>query len=404
VDGSDGPIWGDGFIPRMNGRSRPGIMQALAPSDLFTEEAPSVQSIIVDARLASEDHDIGTELCDRGITMIVDTQAWRYSDPRTWESVWSSVPYAPSCPFNAQRDWVHEYVLKDLSAQLEAGGTCLLLPGWFPSLETMDLARQVSLWTLDALEDFTSKVALPAIAWLPSTPGSMDASLAAAKVYAKSQSVHAIYVQRNRISGSLDPFDRLKRTAKLMLEVQDFGLPVIAGYLGSIGLTIRAIGVSAADCGPCEGQSFDFTEAIRAALPRKEDASSRPRPLPVRMWLDELGQTVTARQMARIREDRVAYAEILCRRACHRFRRSRETVAVAAHHSLLSLCETATRQSKLPTSMRIDNARRLLMAMKTRIGILDSALSAANESLLRQEHLDVQLALLADADSPRGVA
>lgn len=404
MDGSDGPIWGDGFIPRMNGRSRPGIMQALAPSDLFTGEVPSVQSIIVDARLASEDHDIGAELRDRGITMIVDTQAWRYSDHRTWDSAWSAVPYAPPGPFDAQRNWVHEYVLKDLSAQFKAGGRCLLLPGWFPSLETVDLATQVALWTLDAFEEFTSKAALSAIAWLPSTPDSMDASLAAAKVYADSQSVHAIYVQRNRISGSLDPFDRLKRSAKLMLEVQNFGLPVIAGYLGSIGLTIRAIGVSAADCGPCEGQSFDFTEAIRAALPRKEDVPTRPRPLPVRMWLDELGQIVTARQMATIRRDKVAYAEILCRRACHRFRLSRDTVAVAAHHSLLSLCETAARQSKLPTSMRVDNARRLLTAMKTRIGIVDSALSAANEPLLRQEHLDVQLALLADADSLHGSA
>jgi hypothetical protein len=100
-----------------------------------------------------------------------------------------------------------------------------------------------------------------------------------------------VYVQRKRISGSLDPLDRLKRSAKLMLEVQGFGLPVIGGYLGCIGLTIRAVGIAATDCGPCEGQSFDFTEAIRTALPRNEDASSSPRPLPVRMWLEEAGQT-----------------------------------------------------------------------------------------------------------------
>ena len=404
MDGSGRQIWGDGFIPRMNGRSRPGIMQALAPSDLFTAETPSVQCIIVDARLASADHDISAELRDRGITMIVDTQAWRYSDPRTWQSTWSSVPYAPSSPFKAQQNWVHEYVLKDLSAQVEAGGRYLLLPGWFPSLETTELATNVALWTLEAFDEFAHKVALPAIAWLPSTPDSLDASLAAAEAYTSAEAVRAVYVQRNKISGSLDPLDRLKRSAKLMLEIQDFGLPVIAGYLGCIGLTIRAIGVAAADCGPCEGQSFDFTEAIRAALPRKEDASSGPKPLPVRMWLDELGQIVTARQMSAIRRDRVAYAEILCRRACHRFRLGRDTVAIAAHHSLLSLCEAATRQSSLPASMQVDHARRLLTAMKARTGIMDAALSAENQRLLRQEHLDVQLALLADAESLHGVA
>jgi hypothetical protein len=280
----------------------------------------------------------------------------------------------------------------------------LLLPGWFPSLNTVGLARDVARWTLEAFEEFAHKVTLPAIAWLPSTPDSLDATLAAAKVYADSEDVHAVYVQRNRINGSHDPLDRLKRSAKLMLEVQAFGKPVIAGYLGCIGLTIRAIGVSAADCGPCEGQSFDFADAIRTASPRKEDTPSEPRPLPVRMWLDELGQTVTARQMAAIRLDRVACAEILCRRTCHRFRRGRDTLAAAVHHSLLSLCETATQQSKLPASMRVDNARRLLTAMKTRIRIMDSALRAENEPLLRQEHLDVQLALLADAASLHGVA
>jgi hypothetical protein len=404
VDGSGWHIWGDGFIPRMNRRSRKGIMQAIAPSDLFTYETPSIQSIIVDARLASEDPDIGAELRDRDITMIVDSQAWRYSDSRTWESAWNSVSYLPSTPFNARRNWVYEYVFKDLSAQFKAGGRCLLLPGWFPSLETTELAREVAAWTLEAFEEFRRKVALiPAIAWLPARPGFLNASLASAEVYAASGTVHAVYVQHYRINGLLDPLDRLKRTAKLMLEVQHLGLPVIAGYLGSIGLTIRAIGVSAADCGPCEGQHFDFTDAIRTALPRREDTSSELR-LPVRMWLDEVGQTVTGRQMAAIRRDRVAYAEILCRRPCHRFRLGRDTVALAAHHSLLSLCETATRQSRIPASMRPDNARRLLTAMKTRIGVMDAALGADNQRLLRQEHLDVQLALLADADSLHGVA
>jgi len=223
-------------------------------------------------------------------------------------------------------------------------------------------------------------------------------------VYAASGAVHAVYVQEYRINGLLDPFDRLKRTAKLMLEVERSGLPVIAGYLGCIGLTMRAIGVSAADCGPCEGQHFDFTDAIRTALPRNEDASSESIRIPVRMWLDEIGQTVTARQMAAIRRDRVVHAEILCRRACHRYRLGGDTMALAVHHSLLSLCETATRQSRLPASIRLDNARRLLTAMKTRIAVVDAVLNAENQRLLRQDHLDVQLALLANADSLHGVA
>jgi hypothetical protein len=54
--------------------------------------------------------------------------------------------------------------------------------------------------------------------------------------------------------------------------------------------------------------------------------------------------------------------------------------------------------------MRVDNARRLLTAMQARIGIVDAALRADNQRLLRHEHIDIQLALLADADCLHGVA
>lgn len=405
-DGSE--IWGDGFIPRMNGRSRPGIMRALEPSDLFTadREPPSIPSVIVDARLAVEDQDIRTALRGRGIVMIVDTQAWRYSDRRTWDTPWRSAAYAPSTPFSAQRKWVHDYVFKDLSIQFSIGADRVILPSWFPSLDTVEQARDVATWILEAYEEFRRKVAIiPAIAWVPAKSGNPEASLAAAKVYAQSGAVLAAYVQRQKIDGMSDPLDRLRSSVKLMLEIQNLGLPAIAGYLGCIGLTIRALGVSAADCGPCEGQAFDFSGAIRTAIPRtRGNMTSQPKFPPVRMWIDELGQRVTSRQMAAIRHDRAAFAEIMCRRPCHRFRLERDSMPVAVHHSLLSLCETATSQSALPASMRTDRARRLLTAMRTRIAVMDSALKDENQPSLRRDHLDVQLALLASTNELNGVA
>jgi hypothetical protein len=397
---------GDGFIPRMNGRSRSGIMIALGSPDLFTDEELRVHSIIVDARLASDDQDVSAELRNHEITMIVDTQAWRYSDPRTWETAWGATPYAPSKPFSACQKWLHECVRNDLAAQFAMGSSCLLLPGWFPSLETSERASEVARWTLQAYEEFKRKVALvPAIAWLPSKPGSEDATLAAAKVYAESGIVRAAYVQRNKVNGVHDPLDRLKRSVSLMARVQGLGIPVIAGHFGPIGLTIRAMGVAAADCGPCEGHSFDYAESIRSALPRiNESTSSGSAILPIRIWVQEIGQVVTSRQMATIRSNKAAFAEVMCRRSCHRFRLGRDSMAVAVHHSLLSLCETAGRQFLLPKSMRVDNARRALMSMKSRIGVIERTLEAEGGQLLQQDHLDAQLALLAGAASVTGVA
>jgi hypothetical protein len=398
-------MWAHGFIPRVNGRSRPGIMQALGPRDLFTKSELSLPYMIVDAHLTLEDSDLQVSFRDRDVSMIVDTQAWRYSDSRTWNSKWGNVPYAPQSPFNRRRTWVHDYTISDLSAQITMGSSYLMLPGWFTSLESVELARDVATWTLEAFGEFRRKgVLVPAIAWLPARIGAAEASLAAAEAYVESGAVRGIYVQWARANGLHDPVDRLKRSAKLLLEIQNLGLPVIAGHFGSIGLVMRAVGIAAADCGPCEGQSFDFSDSIRAALPQTQQVSSSTRKaLPVRMWVRELGQTVTARQMAAIRESRTAFAEVYCRRACHRFRLGRDTLAVAVHHSTLSLCEEARQQSTLPISMLVDAAARSLREIKTRIELINPALTDEKQAL-RQDHLDVQLALLAEASTLHGVA
>ncbi len=406
MEGIQDQVWGHGFIPRMSGRSRPGIMQALGPRDLFTKSELSIPYMIVDAHLTLEDSDLQVSFRDRNVSMIVDTQAWRYSDPRTWNSKWGNVPYAPRSPFNGHRTWVHDYIISDLSAQIRMGSGYLMLPGWFTSLESVKLARDVTTWTLEAFEEFRRKgVLAPAIAWLPARGGSADASLASAEAYAESGAVRGIYVQWARANGLHDPVDQLKRSARLMLQIQNLGLPVIAGHFGSIGLAMRAVGIAAADCGPCEGQSFDASDSIRAALPRTPPVSSSTgKGLPVRMWVRELGQTVTARQMAAIRGSRTALAEVYCRRACHRFRLGRDTVSVAVHHSTLSLYEEARQQSALPISMRVDAAARSLRETKTRIELINPALTNAKQQALRQDHLDVQLALLAEARTLHGVA
>jgi hypothetical protein len=401
-----GSIWGDGYIPRVSARYRAGIMQALGPSDLFTQDVIKIPYVIVDARLALDDGEISAGFADRNVKVIIDTQSWRYSDPRTWQSKWSTLPYVPSRPFAPTRQWVHEYVAKDLAFQMDMGASHPTLPGWFSSLETVDEAVEVATWTIEAYEQFRRKGYLsPAVAWLPVKSGSRDASLAAAKIYTDSDLVLGIYAQSPKISGLRDPLDRFKRSVKLLCEIQALGIPVIAGHLGAVGIFMRAIGIVAADCGPCTAQSFDFSSSISSALPRPADKTgSRSGAPAVRMWISELGQTVTAGQMAAIRQSRSTYAEVICRRACHRFRLGRDAVSTAAQHGILCLGEEARLQSHLPLSVRADAARRSLIAMKSRIDLVDEILLQGDLETLRKDHLDVQIALLADTSALHGVA
>jgi hypothetical protein len=402
VDAIGDPMWGDGFIPRVNERSRAGVMQALGTGDLFTSSTTSVRHMIVDPRLAMQDNDLRAGFLERNVSMIIDTQAWRYSDPNSWGSNWGMLPYAPSRPFMPTREWIRGYVIGDLGAQVSMGASYLLLPGWYASLTDIDRAVDVAEWTLEAYEQFRrSGVLIPAIAWLPVMLTSGAASLAAAMAYVESGLVQGVYAQFNTVSGLSEPLDRARRMVKLILDIQNLGLPVIAGHLGPIGVVMRAIGVSAVDCGPCETQSFSYSDLVRNSIRRtKDQSSSRGGGPPVRMWVSELGQTITSSQLAAIRQNPAAHAEIVCRRACHRFRSGRETLEVAVQHSLLSLDEEARKQSGRPCSVRIDAARRSLMAMKTSVPVVDEALRQGRQKTLRQGHLDVQLALL-DEVSPR---
>ena len=81
---------------------------------------------------AVEDPTLVHELTNGGTQVVVDTQAFRYADARTWLSPkWSQVPFAPAVPFDGSRQWVDEFVASDLRFQSAVGGSAYLLPAWF---------------------------------------------------------------------------------------------------------------------------------------------------------------------------------------------------------------------------------------------------------------------------------
>jgi hypothetical protein len=367
---------------------------------LFTSADVSVPYLIAEAPLAISSPHLGTSLADLRVKMIVDTQAWRFADDRTWHSKWASLPYAPRLPFRSTKQWVTAYVASDLAQQVALGGQCLMLPGWFSSIANADLAAEVAGWIIDAFRQFRrGGVIMPAFAWLPVEVGASEASLAAAGVYARSGAVSAIYAQLSTMEGLSEPIDKLSVATTVMLDIQNLGLPLIAGYMGALGLVLRALGVAAADCGPNSAQSFSYARLIDSAVPR-ESAKRKRGGIPIRTWLGELRQPVTAKQMAAIRADRAALAEVLCRRPCHRFRPGPENLLAAVQHSTLALIDEAERDVGQPRSIRVDAARRTLLEARSRIAQVDQAVRRAGAQRLKRDHVDAQLALLAKFSHP----
>lgn len=116
-------MFGHGFLPRVTDKNRAGVARALSPSDLLGGDPPPVPWVVVDGPSANADPTLAAGLRDHGCSRLVDTQAWRFGLPLTWEMPkWTSLPYTPPSPYDATELWVRRYVRDDLRFQATAGG------------------------------------------------------------------------------------------------------------------------------------------------------------------------------------------------------------------------------------------------------------------------------------------
>lgn len=390
----DEDFWGSGYVPRVGTRSFGGVELALTP-DLFGGMQSRPRWAIVDAPTAERNEHLVAFLRDSDVGVLIDTQAWRYADQRTWESAkWGSTPYAPSTPFVMDRNWVREYVAGDLETQKRLGATAVVLPNWFAALRHD--AANVFVWTLDGYRDFRRSALHKAVAWLPMNLSTLDQSLDIAALAAEADDIEALITQFQRIAPIQASVGQLASNLGAIVEVQNEGLPVLAGRFGSIGVTARAFGVKAADCGPAEDQTFDAAAMIRSALPRVTNNSGRASGPPAApIWFSELGQTVYATRAASLRQIRRANAEIMCRRPCHQYRIGKETLTTSARHGMLSRLEEADHAHALPRGIRLDAARRYLDRMGEAIDIVNRALEDdGHDWQLRRDHVTTQQAVL----------
>lgn len=387
-------FWGNGYVPRVAARSFGGVELALTP-DLFGGMPSRPRWAVVDAPTAETNEHLVSFLRDSGVGVLIDTQAWRYADQRTWESTrWADTPYAPNGPFTMAPDWVTDYVAGDLEAQKRLGATAVILPNWFSALRHD--AAQVFVWALDGYRKFRRSALHKAVVWMPMRLNTLDQSLDIASLAAESGEIEAIIAQFERISPLQASVGQLASTLSGLVAVQDEGLPVLAGRFGSIGVTARAFGVKAAECGPAEEQTFDAASMIRSALPRANAGAGGPGGPPAApIWFSELGQTVLANRATKLRQIRRANAEILCRRPCHQYRIGKETLTTSARHGLLSRLEEADQAQSLPPGLRLDAARRHLDRMGDAIDVVNRAVEDDGcQWQLKRDHVTTQQAVL----------
>jgi hypothetical protein len=107
---------------------------------------------------------------------MVDTQAWRYRDPRTFlVNKFTAMPYTPTSPLAAaDRPALSDFVEADLKTQASLGAAAYLLPGVIPNGSHDDVHAE----TLALLEIAQSKLpdARPCVAFVGAHTSSMEAA------------------------------------------------------------------------------------------------------------------------------------------------------------------------------------------------------------------------------------
>lgn len=326
---------GHGFIPRIDARSFKAAERCLTRDTpgLFSEGL-DLPWATLEGPWALQRGGATIELCrDRGVSLLVDTQAWRYRDPRTFlVDKFLATPYAPPAPLTmADRSTLSHFVEADLKTQESLGASAYLLPGVVPR-DRDDDVRADALGLLELARQSLPE-ARPCIAFVGAHTSSMEA--AHQLVDDLPHWIDGVYVQLTPTKPLHDSAAKIIDGLMLMRHIMQQGFTVIAGRLAGLTPVLRAAGIPAADAGLGEGESFSYGEKVKNHEPRSDQR--QPRPLGGRVYVPQLGRSVSAAEWGRMMDVPALRALLLCRLPCCAFGKPIETTPQRGReHSLHS--------------------------------------------------------------------
>jgi hypothetical protein len=392
---------GHGFLPRIDARNYKAVERCLP------QDGPGLFSVGLDLPWAilegpwAVQHGASTiELCrDRGVSFLVDTQAWRYRDPRTFTvEKFAATPNAPPGPLSpSDHSTLSDFVEADLKTQDSLGASAYLLPGVIPNGPNDDVYAE-SMALLD-LAQAKLPEARPCIAFIGAHTSSME--VAHRLIDDLPHWIDGVYIQLTPVNPLRDSPSKIIDGLMLMRHAAQQGFTVIAGRLAGLTPLLRAAGISGVDASLGEGESFAYGAKVKNHEPRP-GTDRRPR-LPMgRLYLPQLGRSVSAAEWARLMQIPAIRGQLLCRLPCCAFGRPIETTPRRGREHSLH-CRVADAKA-LSASGRptIDAAIALLEQRQSTGRTMAASLNEAGIDPIATEFLENHLAVahyLKDASS-----
>ena len=392
---------GHGFLPRIDARNYKAV-ECCLPRDgpgLFNVGL-DLPWAILEGPWALQHGSPTIELCrDRGVSFLVDTQAWRYHDPRTFlVEKFTTTPYAPAAPLAASDWWaLSRFVEADLETQASLGASAYLLPGVIPA-NPRDDVHAVTLTLLKTAQTALPD-ARPCVAFIGVHTSSMEA--AHQLVDDLPHWIDGVYLQLGPVNPLHDSPSKIIDALMLMRHATQRGFSVIAGRLAGLAPPLRAAGIAGADSGLGEGESFAYRAKIKNHEPRS-GTEHEPRLLGSRLYVPQLGRSVSAREWGRLMQIPPLRGQLLCRPPCCAFGLPVETTPRRGREHSLH-CRVAEAKA-LPGSGRstIDAATALLEQRQSTARTIAAGLDEAGLDSVATGFLDNHLAVahfLRDASS-----
>lgn len=385
---------GHGFIPRIDRRNYKAVERCLAQGGegLF-HEGLELPWAVLEGPWALSSGASTLELCrDRRVAFMVDTQAWRYHDPRTFvPGKFMDTPNAPAAPLvGCSPACLRYFVEADLAAQASLGATAYLLPGIVPSSRGDDV-RERTLALLDAAYPSVLADPRPCVAFLGAHASSME--VAHQLVEDLPLWITGVYLQLTPVNPLTDSASKIIDCLVLMRHLVQRGFIVIGGRLAGLGVLARALGVHGTDAGLGEGESFAYNSKVRNSEPRADDAP-KPRPLGGRTYVPQLGRSVSSKEWARLMQVPALRGLLMCRLPCCAFGQGVEaTPTRGREHSLHTRIAELKGSSGSGSRAEIGRAIQVLEQRQSTARTVTDSLAAAGHDPLSTGFIDNHLAV-----------
>lgn len=396
------------YLPRISKHSGRVLEEALAPSTLF-DEGIQLRGSIVEATYAAEDPPILRRLGDGSVPVLVEPQTLRFTGEAFLATgSFAALPYTPAEQITAggacQLD-ADEFARQVLEFEQEKGCAAYISPAW--PLHDQDrqqwLAANQTLWqatcAANGSGDIESRPLLAQVA--PGRAATEDPdSLIGALM---DLPVDGVYVQPLVLNAMKDSVEKLLRYVKLLEDLEESGLPVVASRVGAFGVVLAALGISAFDSG------LGLAEASNlASLNRKKTLNERAKKGPKgsrRIYLNPLRMTLPARQAEMILNHPALAGRFACRLGCCRFQRLDELPERARQHFLWTRNDEVRAIRELETrSMKLDLIHEELRTARETGRLVRRTLMSSLPELPSFDHTDRWIRVLGREAEARAAA